>query len=86
MSPKTVINAAKTSVVMFSIVEGKARIVDYTFFVQIKIIGKMYYINMSDWRGYGIANAKKQSAISETATVETKVGNKHLETSPQPAG
>lgn len=41
---------------------------------------------MSDWRGYGIANAKKQSSISRTATVETKVGNKPLETSPQPAG
>lgn len=40
-SPKTVINAAKTSVVMFSIVEGKARNVDYIFSCKLRLLERL---------------------------------------------
>lgn len=50
---------------MFSISKGKARIVDYIEFVQIKIIGrkKIRYINISDSRGGGIGAAVNDSTF-----------------------
>lgn len=39
--PKSVINAAKTSVVMFSIVERKARNVDYIFSCKLRLLERL---------------------------------------------
>lgn len=39
--PKTIVNAAKTSVVMFSKVEGKARNVDYIFSCKLRLLERL---------------------------------------------